>query len=252
MGWDGSSTVPAFLNVFHNFVHLLILKKYPSCCFLVYLPKDLLIFFSWFPAYVHPPTLSSICLVSLQVALGSHFSPCFVRSDGLISLNLSPWLSSSPESFLLYWLWLHFSSFEHKWPQLCSVFQTRSSSVIFFLSFPPGEVNHYASEVFIFTGVAEGCFLWHCRGLVLLLPSAAGECSRGVIDHFLCVGLCIAHLCIIFRVLSVTHMGMFLVASTLPALMIQCCCINWCPGPCASSPLKREAHAESCQDLASW
>lgn len=135
MGWDGSSTVPAFLNVFHNFVHLLILKKYPSCCFLVYLPKDLLIFFSWFPAYVHPPTLSPICLVSLQVALASHFSPCFVRSDGLISLNLSPWLSSSPESFFLYWLWLHFSSFEHKWPQLCSVFQTRSSSVIFFFPF---------------------------------------------------------------------------------------------------------------------
>lgn len=135
----------------------------------------------------------------------------------------------------------------------CALFSRQGPALCdFFLSFPPGEVNHYASEVFIFTGVAEGCFLWHCRGLVLLLPSAAGECSRGVIDHFLCVGLCIAHLCIIFRVLSVTHMGMFLVASTLPALMIQCCCINWCPGPCASSPLKREAHAESCQDLALW
>lgn len=63
------------------------------------------------------------------------------------------------------------------------------------LCFPLGKVNHYAIEVFLFTGVVEGCFLQRFCALAPIW------CWRthwtGVTDHFLCMGLCITDLFII-------------------------------------------------------
>lgn len=114
VGCHVSSAATVLQNVFHNHIHLLILKKTKTLTHLVpgvSAKREIRNFVFWFPAYNFILGLcvlvlsSNICsltfLVHLEMPLTSHFSLYFARSAKSIPLNLSSWFSFSPDLFLL-------------------------------------------------------------------------------------------------------------------------------------------------------